>query len=86
MNHLDSSSNPSSTTSSTPASPTPFPTSSNRLSATTPPNPSPSQRDSRFSFPDISAFPQAAPYPDAADGTRLNDQPKADMSEDHGAE
>ncbi|XP_057357129.1 kinase suppressor of Ras 1 isoform X10 [Manis pentadactyla] len=100
MNHLDSSSNPSSTTSSTPSSPAPFPTSSNPPSATTPPNPSPSQRDGRFSFPaacfihhrqqfifpDISAFPQAAPHPDAADGTRLNDQPKADMSEDHGAE
>uniref|UniRef100_A0A8C9MEM7 Phorbol-ester/DAG-type domain-containing protein n=1 Tax=Panthera tigris altaica TaxID=74533 RepID=A0A8C9MEM7_PANTA len=67
MNHLDSSSNPSSTTSSTPSSPAPFPTSSNPSSATTPPNPSPGQRDSRFNFPDISAFPQAAPSPDAAD-------------------
>nr|XP_012600254.1 kinase suppressor of Ras 1-like isoform X2 [Microcebus murinus] len=51
MNHLDSSSNPSSTTSSTPSSPAPFPTSSNPSSATTPPNPSPGQRDSRFNFP-----------------------------------
>uniref|UniRef100_A0A5F9DEI7 Kinase suppressor of ras 1 n=1 Tax=Oryctolagus cuniculus TaxID=9986 RepID=A0A5F9DEI7_RABIT len=50
MNHLDSSSNPSSTTSSTPSSPAPFPT-SNPSSATTPPNPSPGQRDSRFNFP-----------------------------------
>ncbi|DAA19100.1 TPA: kinase suppressor of ras-like [Bos taurus] len=51
MNHLDSSSNPSSTTSSTPSSPAPFPASSNPSSATTPPNPSPGQRDGRFNFP-----------------------------------
>uniref|UniRef100_A0A8C5PKN4 non-specific serine/threonine protein kinase n=1 Tax=Leptobrachium leishanense TaxID=445787 RepID=A0A8C5PKN4_9ANUR len=51
INHLDSSSNPSSTTSSTPSSPAPF-QNSNPSSATTPPNPSPmGQRDSRFSFP-----------------------------------
>ncbi|XP_062966241.1 kinase suppressor of Ras 1 isoform X3 [Cynocephalus volans] len=81
MNHLDSSSNPSSTTSSTPSSPAPFPTSSNPSSATTPPNPSPGQRDSRFNFPDIAASPQAAPLPDAADSTRLDDQPKADVLE-----
>ncbi|XP_017704029.1 PREDICTED: kinase suppressor of Ras 1 isoform X5 [Rhinopithecus bieti] len=100
MNHLDSSSNPSSTTSSTPSSPAPFPTSSNPSSATTPPNPSPGQRDSRFNFPaayfihhrqqfifpDISAFAQAAPLPEAADGTRLNNQPKADVLEAHEAE
>ncbi|XP_045343939.1 kinase suppressor of Ras 1 isoform X2 [Leopardus geoffroyi] len=86
MNHLDSSSNPSSTTSSTPSSPAPFPTSSNPSSATTPPNPSPGQRDSRFNFPDISAFPQAAPSPEAADSTRLDNQPKADMLEDHEGE
>lgn len=100
MNHLDSSSNPSSTTSSTPSSPAPFPTSSNPSSATTPPNPSPGQRDSRFNFPaayfihhrqqfifpDISAFAQAAPLPEAADGTRLDSQPKADVLEAHEAE
>ncbi|XP_063512382.1 kinase suppressor of Ras 1 isoform X5 [Pongo pygmaeus] len=100
MNHLDSSSNPSSTTSSTPSSPAPFPTSSNPSSATTPPNPSPGQRDSRFNFPaayfihhrqqfifpDISAFAQAAPLPEAANGTRLDDQPKADVLEAHEAE
>ncbi|XP_074176348.1 kinase suppressor of Ras 1 isoform X2 [Rhinolophus sinicus] len=86
MNHLDSSSNPSSTTSSTPSSPAPFPTSSNPSSATTPPNPSPGQRDSRFNFPDISAFPQAAPFPDAADNTRLDDQPKADVLGDQEVE
>uniref|UniRef100_G1QLB2 Kinase suppressor of ras 1 n=1 Tax=Nomascus leucogenys TaxID=61853 RepID=G1QLB2_NOMLE len=115
MNHLDSSSNPSSTTSSTPSSPAPFPTSSNPSSATTPPNPSPGQRDSRFNFPaayfihhrqqfifpvpsaghcwtclliaeNISAFAQAAPLPEAADGTRLDDQPKADVLEAHEVE
>ncbi|XP_012637057.2 kinase suppressor of Ras 1 isoform X3 [Microcebus murinus] len=100
MNHLDSSSNPSSTTSSTPSSPAPFPTSSNPSSATTPPNPSPGQRDSRFNFPaasfihhrqqfifpDISASAQAAPLPDAADSTRLDDQPKADVLEVHEVE
>ncbi|KAM8815394.1 kinase suppressor of Ras 1 isoform 3-T3 [Rhynchonycteris naso] len=100
MNHLDSSSNPSSTTSSTPSSPAPFPTSSNPPSATTPPNPSPGQRDSRFNFPaayfihhrqqfifpDISAFPPAAPPSEAVDSPRLNDQPKADMLEDHDVE
>ncbi|XP_036051378.1 LOW QUALITY PROTEIN: kinase suppressor of Ras 1 [Onychomys torridus] len=91
--NLDSSSNPSSTTSSTPSSPAPFLTSSNPSSATTPPNPSPGQRDSRFSFPaayfihhrqqfifpDISTCPQAAPLSSTADSTRLNDQPKADV-------
>ncbi|XP_040099897.1 kinase suppressor of Ras 1 isoform X3 [Oryx dammah] len=100
MNHLDSSSNPSSTTSSTPSSPAPFPASSNPSSATTPPNPSPGQRDGRFNFPaayfihhrqqfifpDISAFPQAAPFADGADSSRLDDQPKADVSGDHEAE
>ncbi|XP_053563491.1 kinase suppressor of Ras 1 [Bombina bombina] len=51
ITHLDSSSNPSSTTSSTPSSPAPF-MCSNPPSATTPPNPSPmGQRDSRFNFP-----------------------------------
>uniref|UniRef100_A0A8C5TLH5 Kinase suppressor of Ras 1 n=1 Tax=Malurus cyaneus samueli TaxID=2593467 RepID=A0A8C5TLH5_9PASS len=51
INHLDSSSNPSSTTSSTPSSPAPF-QSSNPPSATPPPNPSPmGQRDGRFNFP-----------------------------------
>ena len=73
-------------TSSTPSSPAPFPTSSNPSSATTPPNPSPGQRDGRFNFPDISAFPQAASLPDAADSSRLEDQPKADLSGDHEVE
>ncbi|TWW74931.1 Kinase suppressor of Ras 1 [Takifugu flavidus] len=54
LNQLDSSSNPSSTTSSTPSSPAPF-QQSNPPSATPPPNPSPKgHRDSRFNFPDVS--------------------------------
>ncbi|XP_023198126.1 kinase suppressor of Ras 1 isoform X4 [Xiphophorus maculatus] len=53
MNQLDSSSNPSSTTSSTPSSPAPF-QQSNPPSATPPPNPSPKgHRDNRFNFPDV---------------------------------
>uniref|UniRef100_A0A9J7ZF37 non-specific serine/threonine protein kinase n=1 Tax=Cyprinus carpio carpio TaxID=630221 RepID=A0A9J7ZF37_CYPCA len=52
LSHLDSSSNPSSTTSSTPSSPAPF-GQSNPPSATPPPNPSPKGHlDSRFHFPD----------------------------------
>ncbi|XP_060703837.1 kinase suppressor of Ras 1-like isoform X3 [Hemiscyllium ocellatum] len=47
---LDSSSNPSSTTSSTPSSPAPF-QSSNPPSATPPPNPSPKGPRDRFKFP-----------------------------------
>ncbi|XP_057630048.1 kinase suppressor of Ras 1 isoform X3 [Chionomys nivalis] len=82
--NLDSSSNPSSTTSSTPSSPAPFLTSSNPSSATTPPNPSPGQRDSRFSFPDISA--QAALPSSTAESTRPDDQPKADVLGVHEAE
>ncbi|KAM6164090.1 LOW QUALITY PROTEIN: kinase suppressor of Ras 1 [Rhynchocyon petersi] len=99
-NHLDSSSNPSSTTSSTPSSPAPFLTSSNPSSATTPPNPSPGQRDNRFNFPaayfihhrqqfifpDILACPPAAALPDAAESPRLGDHPKAEVLEDHEAE
>ncbi|KAG7273522.1 hypothetical protein CRUP_029498 [Coryphaenoides rupestris] len=51
LNQLDSSSNPSSTTSSTPSSPAPF-QQSNPPSATPPPNPSPKgPRDGRFHFP-----------------------------------
>ncbi|XP_036450255.1 kinase suppressor of Ras 1 isoform X2 [Colossoma macropomum] len=55
LNQLDSSSNPSSTTSSTPSSPAPF-QQSNPPSATPPPNPSPKgHRDNRFHFPDVSS-------------------------------
>ncbi|XP_073674285.1 kinase suppressor of Ras 1 isoform X2 [Garra rufa] len=54
LSHLDSSSNPSSTTSSTPSSPAPF-GQINPPSATPPPNPSPKGHvDSRFHFPDVS--------------------------------
>uniref|UniRef100_A0A8C6W862 non-specific serine/threonine protein kinase n=1 Tax=Nannospalax galili TaxID=1026970 RepID=A0A8C6W862_NANGA len=82
--NLDSSSNPSSTTSSTPSSPAPFQTSSNPSSATTPPNPSPGQRDSRFNFP--GTMPQAFLDPQACFILRLDDQPKADVLEVHEAE
>uniref|UniRef100_A0A8C4PLU5 non-specific serine/threonine protein kinase n=1 Tax=Equus asinus asinus TaxID=83772 RepID=A0A8C4PLU5_EQUAS len=85
MNHLDSSSNPSSTTSSTPSSPAPFPTSSNPSSATTPPNPSPGQRDSRFNFPVRVAYPQGL-HDKPCFTLRLDDQPKADVLEDHEVE
>uniref|UniRef100_H3BDR1 Kinase suppressor of ras 1 n=1 Tax=Latimeria chalumnae TaxID=7897 RepID=H3BDR1_LATCH len=61
---LDSSSNPSSTTSSTPSSPAPF-QSSNPPSATPPPNPSPlSHRDNRFHFPvEVANYPQQITLP-----------------------
>lgn len=57
LNHLDSSSNPSSATSSTPSSPAHFQQSNpSSVSATPPPNPSPqSFRDNRFHFPDVAA-------------------------------
>ncbi|KAM9442705.1 kinase suppressor of Ras 1-like isoform 1-T1 [Salvelinus alpinus] len=55
LRQMDSSSNPSSTTSSTPSSPTPFQQSNPpSVTATPPPNPSPrpqGPRDSRFHFP-----------------------------------
>uniref|UniRef100_A0A8P0TQ00 Kinase suppressor of ras 1 n=2 Tax=Canis lupus TaxID=9612 RepID=A0A8P0TQ00_CANLF len=87
MNHLDSSSNPSSTTSSTPSSPAPFPTSSNPSSATTPPNPSPGQRDSRFNFPDVRAGWTALSISLTNYFTfRLEHQPKTDVLEDHEVE
>ncbi|XP_078140207.1 kinase suppressor of Ras 1-like isoform X1 [Centroberyx gerrardi] len=55
LNQLDSSSNPSSATSSTPSSPAPFQQSNPpSVSATPPPNPSPQgSRDGRFHFPDV---------------------------------
>ncbi|KAK6296587.1 hypothetical protein J4Q44_G00327290 [Coregonus suidteri] len=59
LSQMDSSSNPSSTTSSTPSSPTPFQQSNPpSVTATPPPNPSPGPqgpRDSRFHFPDTSS-------------------------------
>ncbi|XP_062448616.1 kinase suppressor of Ras 1 isoform X4 [Rhea pennata] len=78
INHLDSSSNPSSTTSSTPSSPAPF-QSSNPPSATPPPNPSPmGQRDGRFNFPEIPSLAQVAQHPEAAENANADDQPDTD--------
>ncbi|KAI6074460.1 Kinase suppressor of Ras 1 [Aix galericulata] len=78
INHLDSSSNPSSTTSSTPSSPAPF-QSSNPPSATPPPNPSPmGQRDGRFNFPEIPSPAQVAQPSETAADTKAEEQPDAD--------
>ncbi|XP_054703399.1 kinase suppressor of Ras 1 isoform X2 [Grus americana] len=92
INHLDSSSNPSSTTSSTPSSPAPF-QSSNPPSATPPPNPSPmGQRDGRFNFPaayyiqhrqqfvfpEIPSPAQIAQPPETAADTNADQQPETD--------
>ncbi|KAM6238960.1 LOW QUALITY PROTEIN: kinase suppressor of Ras 1 [Spheniscus humboldti] len=92
INHLDSSSNPSSTTSSTPSSPAPF-QSSNPPSATPPPNPSPmGQRDGRFNFPaayyiqhrpqfifpEIPSPAQIAQPPETAADTNAHEQPDTD--------
>ncbi|NXF64715.1 KSR1 Kinase, partial [Ciccaba nigrolineata] len=92
INHLDSSSNPSSTTSSTPSSPAPF-QSSNPPSATPPPNPSPmGQRDGRFNFPaayyiqhrqqfifpEIPSPAQIVQPPEAAADTNADQQPDTD--------
>ncbi|XP_054143260.1 kinase suppressor of Ras 1 [Melozone crissalis] len=89
INHLDSSSNPSSTTSSTPSSPAPF-QSSNPPSATPPPNASPmGQRDGRFNFPaayylqhrqqfvfpEIPSPAQTAQLPETAADTNAAQQP-----------
>uniref|UniRef100_A0A1A8G2H0 non-specific serine/threonine protein kinase n=1 Tax=Nothobranchius korthausae TaxID=1143690 RepID=A0A1A8G2H0_9TELE len=76
MNQLDSSSNPSSTTSSTPSSPAPF-QQSNPPSATPPPNPSPKgHRDSRFNFPDVSS--PSSLYSDVIEDTASEMQQCAD--------
>ncbi|XP_032072781.1 kinase suppressor of Ras 1-like isoform X2 [Thamnophis elegans] len=75
INHLDSSSNPSSTTSSTPSSPAPF-QSSNPPSATPPPNPSPmGQRDSRFNFPEIPGIPQITQPPETTESANNAEVP-----------
>ncbi|XP_032432299.1 kinase suppressor of Ras 1 isoform X1 [Xiphophorus hellerii] len=73
MNQLDSSSNPSSTTSSTPSSPAPF-QQSNPPSATPPPNPSPKgHRDNRFNFPAAYYFQhrQQFIFPDVCSPTNV---------------
>ncbi|MFT7803336.1 kinase suppressor of Ras 1-like isoform X3 [Arapaima gigas] len=76
LNHLDSSSNPSSTTSSTPSSPAPF-QQSNPPSATPPPNPSPKcPRDSRFHFPDVPSLQHpAASHPEGSLDSGPAEQP-----------
>ncbi|XP_033955448.1 kinase suppressor of Ras 1 isoform X1 [Pseudochaenichthys georgianus] len=74
LNQLDSSSNPSSTTSSTPSSPAPF-QQSNPPSATPPPNPSPkNHRDSRFNFPAACYFQhrQQFIFPDVSSPAHLH--------------
>ncbi|XP_067394136.1 kinase suppressor of Ras 1 isoform X2 [Emydura macquarii macquarii] len=100
INHLDSSSNPSSTTSSTPSSPAPF-QSSNPPSATPPPNPSPmGQRDSRFNFPaayyiqhrqqfifpEIPSPSQVTQPPETAEDTNVDEQLDTDGVEEPDAE
>ncbi|CAH2222966.1 kinase suppressor of Ras 1 isoform X2 [Pelobates cultripes] len=86
INHLDSSSNPSSTTSSTPSSPAPFP-SSNPSSATTPPNPSPmGQRDSRFSFPEVSIPPQIMHPPEPSENLSVEAEMENEAAEEQEAE
>ncbi|XP_015277405.1 PREDICTED: kinase suppressor of Ras 1 isoform X2 [Gekko japonicus] len=86
VNHLDSSSNPSSTTSSTPSSPAPF-QSSNPPSATPPPNPSPmGQRDSRFNFPDIPNPSQVTQPPETTENAKADEHPEMDRVEELGTE
>ncbi|XP_051542415.1 kinase suppressor of Ras 1-like isoform X1 [Myxocyprinus asiaticus] len=74
LNQLDSSSNPSSTTSSTPSSPAPF-QQSNPPSVTPPPNPSPKgHRDNRFNFPAACYFQhrQQFIFPDVCSSSLLH--------------
>ncbi|XP_053310940.1 kinase suppressor of Ras 1 [Spea bombifrons] len=86
INHLDSSSNPSSTTSSTPSSPAPF-QSSNPSSATTPPNPSPmGQRDSRFSFPEVSIPLQITQPPEPCENPSAEGEMETEVVEEQDAE
>nr|XP_025035062.1 kinase suppressor of Ras 1 [Pelodiscus sinensis] len=100
ISHLDSSSNPSSTTSSTPSSPAPF-QSSNPPSATPPPNPSPmGQRDCRFNFPaayyiqhrqqfifpEIPSSLQVTQPPETAEDTNADEQLDAEGAEEPDAE
>ncbi|KAJ1185363.1 hypothetical protein NDU88_002156 [Pleurodeles waltl] len=86
INHLDSSSNPSSTTSSTPSSPAPF-QSSNPSSATTPPNPSPmGLRDNRFNFPDAPSSPLIITPPEPAEDPSVDEQVETDLVEEQDAE
>uniref|UniRef100_A0A4W6FBB2 non-specific serine/threonine protein kinase n=1 Tax=Lates calcarifer TaxID=8187 RepID=A0A4W6FBB2_LATCA len=80
LNQLDSSSNPSSTTSSTPSSPAPF-QQSNPPSATPPPNPSPKgHRDSRFNFP--GKLRHGRTHPEAEEENEEDDEENEDEGED----
>ncbi|KAE8625227.1 hypothetical protein XENTR_v10006201 [Xenopus tropicalis] len=86
INHLDSSSNPSSTTSSTPSSPAPF-QSSNPSSAITPPNPSPiGPRDSRFNFPEVSVTAQASHVSETSENSSAEAEMETDVAEEQEAE
>nr|DBA33339.1 TPA: hypothetical protein GDO54_001038 [Pyxicephalus adspersus] len=86
INHLDSSSNPSSTTSSTPSSPAPFQT-SNPPSATTPPNPSPmGLKDSRFNFPEILNPPPITQPPEPPETLSAEGEMETDVAEEQEAE
>ncbi|KAF7244324.1 Kinase suppressor of Ras 1 [Varanus komodoensis] len=86
INHLDSSSNPSSTTSSTPSSPAPF-QSSNPPSATPPLNPSPmGQRDSRFNFPEIPNIPHVTQPPESTESTNVDEHLEIDGVEERDTE
>ncbi|XP_068124588.1 kinase suppressor of Ras 1 isoform X1 [Hyperolius riggenbachi] len=86
INHLDSSSNPSSTTSSTPSSPAPFQT-SNPSSATTPPNPSPmGLKDSRFHFPEVLNLPTITHPPEPPEDTSAEAEMETDVAEEQEAE
>ncbi|XP_057207467.1 kinase suppressor of Ras 1 isoform X2 [Triplophysa rosa] len=77
LSHLDSSSNPSSTTSSTPSSPAPF-GQSNPSSATPPSNPSPKGHvDSRFNFPEVSS----STHPDGSNNTGDTEQVDGHISQ-----
>ncbi|KAJ8266374.1 hypothetical protein GJAV_G00129690 [Gymnothorax javanicus] len=86
LNQLDSSSNPSSTTSSTPSSPAPF-QQSNPPTATPPPNPSPKgPRDNRFHFPDVpgSASLHSEVLPDTDENEQSPNDPESHLAgEDH---
>ncbi|XP_030632777.1 kinase suppressor of Ras 1-like [Chanos chanos] len=80
LSQMDSSSNPSSTTSSTPSSPAPF-GQSNPPSATPPPNPSPKGYRDRFNFPDVpgSSYPVIS-QPDECYNTGDTDTTDGELS------
>uniref|UniRef100_A0A8C2J5N3 non-specific serine/threonine protein kinase n=1 Tax=Cyprinus carpio TaxID=7962 RepID=A0A8C2J5N3_CYPCA len=87
LNQLDSSSNPSSTTSSTPSSPAPF-QQSNPPSVTPPPYPSPKgHRDNRFHFPGKQDIEADEEEDVAVEEEDLEDEEDEHMEEmNHGSE